>query len=69
MGVLNVFETIGLIWVMLTSAMATVGFFYCAYVGFVVMTKHEGDEVRVRVLPVTWGDQRVVKVTVPTNFR
>lgn len=49
-----VFQMIGIMWVVLTSALATFGIFYCAYVGFRVLVRHGAEEVKVRTLPLGW---------------
>lgn len=68
---MGVYETIGLIWVLFTSAFATIAFFLCAYVGLRVMLSAEGDEARVKmkVLRVLLKDDSEVQVRIPTNFR
>jgi hypothetical protein len=38
---MNIFETLGLIWIVLTSSLATVSLFYLAYVGLKAMLKKE----------------------------
>jgi hypothetical protein len=40
---MSIFETLGLIWIILTSSLATVGLFYLAYVGLKAMLKKEAD--------------------------
>jgi hypothetical protein len=61
-----IFNAIGLLWVMLCTCLMTFGAGYCAYIGFRVMWRaghvvHVEDdghnEVRVKVLRVTWGEK------------
>ena len=40
---MSIFETLGLVWIILTSALATVGLFYLAYVGLKTMLKKEHE--------------------------
>jgi len=40
---MNVFETLGLVWIVLTSSLATVGLFYLAYVGLKALLKKEAE--------------------------
>jgi len=43
---MGIFETLGLVWIILTSALATLGLFYLAYVGLKVLLKKESDLAR-----------------------
>jgi len=38
---MSIFETMGLVWVVLTPSLATVGLFYLAYVGLKALLKKE----------------------------
>jgi threonine/homoserine/homoserine lactone efflux protein len=40
---MSIFETLGLVWIILTSCLATVGLFYLAYVGLKAMFRKEAD--------------------------
>jgi hypothetical protein len=40
---MSIFETLGLVWIILTSTLATVGLFYLAYVGIKTILKKEAD--------------------------
>ena len=40
---MSIFQTLGLIWIILTSSLATVGLFYLAYVGLKAMLKKEAQ--------------------------
>jgi hypothetical protein len=40
---MSIFETLGLVWIILTSSLATVGLFYLAYVGLKTMLKKEAE--------------------------
>jgi hypothetical protein len=52
---MSVYETIGYLWVIFTSACATMSILYLAWVGLRVVVKC-GNGV-VKVLPVTWGSR------------
>jgi hypothetical protein len=43
MGKMSIFEAIGLTWVVFTSALATVGVLYLAYVGFMTLIRKRQD--------------------------
>ena len=46
---MSILETLGLIWVVLTSSLATLGFFYLAYVGLkTVLKKDVGLPIEVK---------------------
>jgi hypothetical protein len=38
---MSIFETLGLVWIVLTSSLATLGLFYLAYVGLKALLKKE----------------------------
>ena len=38
---MSIFETMGLVWIVLTSSLATVGLFYLAYVGLKALLKKD----------------------------
>jgi threonine/homoserine/homoserine lactone efflux protein len=38
---MSIFEALGLVWIVLTSSLATVGLFYLAYVGLKALLKKE----------------------------
>jgi hypothetical protein len=40
---MSIFETLGLIWIVLTSSLATAGLFYLAYVGLKTLSKKEPE--------------------------
>jgi hypothetical protein len=40
---MSIFQTLGLIWIILTSSLATLGLFYLAYVGLRAMLKKEPE--------------------------
>jgi threonine/homoserine/homoserine lactone efflux protein len=40
---MSIFQTLGLIWIILTSSLATVGLFYLAYMGLKAMVKKETE--------------------------
>ena len=47
---MNIFEAVGLTWIILTSLLATVGILYFAYVGVKISIKmHQGDEIPAEV--------------------
>lgn len=64
---MSVYEAIGICWVIFTSTLASIAILYLAYVGFRVMVRNTEQDVRVKLLPVSWGrpeDNREVRITV-----
>ena len=55
---MSIFEAIGLTWVVFTSALATVGVLYLAYVGFMTLIRKRQD-----------GQDGVVPVEVKEMFK
>lgn len=45
---MSIFETVGLIWIVLTTSLGTVSFFYLAYVGLKAML-NKGIELPIEV--------------------
>lgn len=54
---MNIYETIGICWVILTSAIATVEVLYLAYIGLRVIVPTREQTRVVKFVPVTWGSR------------
>lgn len=65
---MSVFEAIGYIWVIFTSALATIMFFYCAWIGaqvLLVPRMYDPTLANRKTLRVGWGraeDKREVEI-------